>query len=253
MIKLKNIAVACTLVFSGLSVQAQEQHKMQDQDAKMEMNKSQNDYGKLEKTQDEIEKTQIEIYSIVQNHPDFTYSYDRKDNTITAVNIEGVSSAQDERRLETHLLRLAELRDEIKNQSNRVGVFYVTEQPPKPKKGYDELYDNLYDNIEYPENAEDTGLEGNVYVKFVVDHKGNVENVIATTNLDPKASEHFASDELIKEAKEAVKSTSGQWEPAKIGDVAVAQWVVLPVMFRIEEPPALERVVMEDDFSEEDY
>lgn len=221
------------------------QDKMGQNQMGQTKNQNQQNYGQIEQTQDEIEQTQFEIYAIVEQHPDFTYKYDFQDNTVTAVNIEGVEDKEQEQKLERQLLQLAELRQQIRNQSTRTGIYYVSEKEPKPKEGYDELYEDLYAGITYPEAAERDGVEGNIYAKFIVDHEGNVEHVVTTVDVEP--TDHFAVEEMKEEVKKAVKNTSGEWEPAKIGGVAVSQWVVLPVQFKVKTPPSLEPLVMDLD------
>lgn len=218
-----------------------------DQQGNMgEMNR--NKHSQLEQTQSEIENAQLEIYTIVERHPDFTYKYDLQNNTITAVKVEGVSDPKDAEKLEKQLLELAEMRQNIENQPTSEGIYFVTEEEPKPKDGYEKLYNELYSNIQYPEAAERAGVEGNVYVKFIVDHEGNVDNVTTISSTQPE--EHFAIQEMEEVAKEAVKNTSGEWEPAKVGGVAVSQWVVLPVQFKVKTPPSLDPLVM-DEFDNE--
>ena len=55
-------------------------------------------------------------------------------------------------------------------------VFTLVENPPKFKGGTEAMYAFIKKNIQYPKEARDAGIEGKVYLKFIVDAKGNVRN-----------------------------------------------------------------------------
>jgi len=116
--------------------------------------------------------------------------------------------------------------------SNRMGIYYVAETEAKPSAGFDEFYEQLVSSVNYPSAAEDRSVEGIIFVKFLVDQDGNINHVVASEDLETSAN--WVVDEMKDEAKEAVKATSGKWEPAKVAGYPVAQWVVLPVQFKLD-------------------
>lgn len=138
-------------------------------------------YDEIERTQDQIEAKYVEVYGIMDQYPTSTYSYSYDDNgVVTSVLIEGVSVKEDKDRLGTYLVDLERLKTDIANLSNRLGVYYVSETKPEPKDGYRDFYTDLHSNLTYPELAEDRGLEGTVYVKFVVDDDGEIITAVAS-------------------------------------------------------------------------
>ncbi len=102
-------------------------------------------------------------------------------------------------------MSLEDLKRDIYNLSNRTGVYYVSESEPEPKMGYKRFYDKLHNELSYPEKVKDRGVEGTVYVKFVVDSDGEVSNAILSDDID---ADDYLVKALQKEAKEAVLATS---------------------------------------------
>lgn len=228
--KIGILAVTLCIMSSFNVLQAQ---KKQDEDV---------NYSELENKQDEIESLTLKIFDYYDDYPDFTYSYDYDDNgDLESVEIEGVNNLDDKKDLEKYLSDLAYLRDDIENMANRVNIYYVTETVPKPADGYEKFYDKLYANIDYPDVAVNNGIEGNVYVRFIVDDEGEILNTNAVHNID--SNNDYAVSEMVKEAKRAVKATSGEWIPGKVGDIAVANWMMVPVEFNIKQNPSIIRPV----------
>ena len=192
-------------------------------------------FDEVEKIQDNIEDMYVDIYRIIDKYPAVTYTYVYDNGQATAVNIEGIPENYDKKRLEVYLLDLDNMKHKLADISNRVGIYYMAETEPKPKMGYREFYENLYKSLTYPESATDNGVEGTVFVKFVVEDDGEVDHIIASEDIE--APGEWIVKDMKQEAKKAVKETSGNWEPAKIGGIPVAQWVVLPVQFKIKERP----------------
>jgi len=191
-------------------------------------------YEEIEKRQDDIEQMYMQIYGIIEEYPEATYDYMYDDGEVTAVVVENVPNANDKRQLELYLMDLEDMKKDIFNMTNRVGVYYVAETEPVPKDGYKSFYENLRGLVTYPEQAEDLGVEGTVYVKFVVNDKGDIANVIAAEDI--KTDTEWVVESMVAEAKRAVEATSGDWIPAKIAGIPVSHWVVIPVQFKVDSP-----------------
>lgn len=190
-------------------------------------------YEEIEKTQDEIESLYVNIYGIMDIYPKATYTYEYDNGMAKEVLITGVPKLSDKEQLELYLMSLEDLKRDIYNLSNRTGVYYVSESEPEPKMGYRDFYDKLHNELSYPEKVKDRGVEGTVYVKFVVDSDGEVSNAILSDDID---ADDYLVKALQKEAKEAVLATSGYWKPAKVGGINVASWAMVPVQFKLESP-----------------
>jgi hypothetical protein len=81
----------------------------------------------------------------------------------------------------------------------------------------EEIDNYFYDNEDV--NVAKIGLE------FTIDMQGNVSDIVVRKGLSPR---------LNKRAIEIIKSTSGKWTPARIGNKIVNQRLNLPIAFRIE-------------------
>ena len=82
----------------------------------------------------------------------------------------------------------------------------------------------LSNTIEYPEDAQENGIEGRVTVKYIVDLHGNISDVKAVSG----------PQELRKEAERAVRASSGKWTPAQKGGQAVKAYGSQVVTFQLE-------------------
>ncbi|MEO8068856.1 MAG: TonB family protein [Flavobacteriales bacterium] len=92
---------------------------------------------------------------------------------------------------------------------------------PGGEKG---LFAYLDKNVQYPAMEQDAGIQGRVFVEFVVDKDGSVLNVALKKGLSPG---------LDKEALRVVKAMP-KWAPAKMGGRPVKQLYRLPILFALE-------------------
>lgn len=102
--------------------------------------------------------------------------------------------------------------------------FAVVEQKPEFPGGQKELLKFLAKNSEYPEIAKENGIQGKVYVQFVIDKNGNVTSVQIARGVDPY---------LDKEAKRVV-SKLPDWKPGKQRGKAVPVTYIVPINFTLE-------------------
>jgi len=97
-------------------------------------------------------------------------------------------------------------------------IFLVVEEEPKLIGGLE----GLQKSIKYPEIARKAGIEGRVFIQFVVGEDGSVQNPIVTRGIHP------ALDEV---ALEAVKKA--KFIPGKQRGRAVKVQYALPITFRL--------------------
>lgn len=69
------------------------------------------------------------------------------------------------------------IEDEGERETEESIVFKVAETQPSFPGGTEALYKFLYGNIRYPELARETGIQGTVYVQFVVWNDGSIRNI----------------------------------------------------------------------------
>ncbi|NQU88415.1 MAG: TonB family protein, partial [Mariniphaga sp.] len=84
-------------------------------------------------------------------------------------------------------------------------VFLFAEQQPEFPGGARALYAYINNNVRYPVLAQENGIQGKVFVKFVVDVDGSVSNVEITRGVDSS---------LDKEAMRVIKSLP-KFKPGK--------------------------------------
>jgi len=191
----------------------------------------------IEKLQDENMDYLKQVYKIINDYPAFSYTYSYDNGMVEDVVVTGVESSIDRKRLDVMLFDLKSNQNMLKAHANRIGVFYSVDEQPEYKNGRDELQNKILNNLEYPENAKNWGVEGTVYVKFVVDENGEIP--FATTTSDVETSIERYAESLEEQAVEAVKATSGNWEPGEIENVQVASLAIVPITFDFQKDPSL--------------
>jgi len=107
------------------------------------------------------------------------------------------------------------------------GVIYeiVDEQAEFPG-GKEVMFKYLKDNLKYPEIAEEMGIEGKCYLKFIVSARGEVSNVKIMRGVTD-------CPECDKEAIRLVKGMP-KWKSGKINGKDVNSYYTLPVTFRLQ-------------------
>jgi len=110
------------------------------------------------------------------------------------------------------------------SSSATTDVIADPDTPPKPRGGLQAIYKKL----EYPELVAEAGIEGRVFVQFVVDASGSVTSAEAVSPTNGTAATH---DALEQAAIQAVKRTA--FEPGTTNGEPVASRMTLPVTFRL--------------------
>lgn len=100
----------------------------------------------------------------------------------------------------------------------------VAEQPEFPG-GMVALMNYLEKNIQYPKECKENNIQGKVYVNFVVNTDGTLDNI--------EISKSSGNEALDSEAVRLVKAMPN-WIPGKQNDgKAVRASFTLPVLFRL--------------------
>ena len=111
-----------------------------------------------------------------------------------------------------------------KDDTEEMPYIRVEEMPKFQGGGLEEFRMWVLKNLRYPEIAAENGVSGKVYVNFVVNAKGQVENAIVLKGADPA---------LDQESLRVVMA-SPKWEPGKQRDKTVRVQFTLPIHFVLQ-------------------
>lgn len=108
------------------------------------------------------------------------------------------------------------------DQASDKQVFYAVEEHAEFPGGTAAMFKFIMKNLKYPKDAWAKGIEGKVFVKFIVDKEGNVSNVEIMKGLSPSTD------------KEAIRLVSSfpKWSPGRQNGRAVKSQFILPIPFR---------------------
>ena len=109
-------------------------------------------------------------------------------------------------------------------QVDENGVYMVCDQMPMYPGGMQELMKFLQKNIQYPQDAEEKGIQGRVIVQFVVEKDGSIKDIKVVRGIDPS---------LDKEALRVINAMP-KWEPGKHKGEAVSVKYTVPVAFKMQ-------------------
>lgn len=101
--------------------------------------------------------------------------------------------------------------------------YTVLEERSEPYGGTKAFYQWVGSNLKYPKDAINVGIEGKVYVQFIVDKDGSL------TNIECVRGPGFG---LNKESERIIK-LAPKWKPAKQRGQLVKQRMILPINFRL--------------------
>lgn len=113
---------------------------------------------------------------------------------------------------------------ERKKKEKEQQVFDMVEQMPKFPGGQSALMQWLSTNMKYPKIAAENGIEGRVYVLFIVRSTGEITDIKIARSVDPSLDE------------EAIRTISRmpKWIPGKQGGEAVNVRYTMPLTFRLQ-------------------
>lgn len=112
--------------------------------------------------------------------------------------------------------------DVVVEESKKVMSF--VDEDAHFQNGHKDLMTYIQNNLEYPQYAINHNLKGKVYLKFVVDKNGKVQNVKVIRGASPC---------LDREAVRVI-SEMPNWVPGKLEGMNVASYFQLPLNFSLE-------------------
>ena len=119
---------------------------------------------------------------------------------------------------------IASYQNTKEQEDEEAQVFYIVEEMPEFPGGQLALRKFLANSIRYPVIAQENGIEGKVYVSFVVGKDGQVSNARVVRSVDPS---------LDKEALRVVNSLP-LWKPGKQRGQPVRVAFSVPISFVLQ-------------------
>ena len=119
---------------------------------------------------------------------------------------------------------IAPVNVEEEESAEEAQIFMVVESMPEYPGGEAALYKYLAENIKYPQMAKESGIQGRVFVTFVVERNGSVTDVRVLRGIGGGCDE---------EAIRVVQSMP-QWTPGKQRGKSVRVQYNLPVKFTLQ-------------------
>ncbi|NPA36411.1 MAG: energy transducer TonB [Chlorobi bacterium] len=103
-------------------------------------------------------------------------------------------------------------------------VFFIVEEMPEFPGGETALHQYIAKSIKYPVIAQENGIQGRVYVSFVINAKGEVTDIKIARGVDPA---------LDKEAIRVIKNMP-KWKPGKQRGKPVKVSFTVPINFVLQ-------------------
>jgi len=125
---------------------------------------------------------------------------------------------------------IAEEDEEIELSCDEGGVGYFdnlhfsfVETQAEPYGGLRAFFQNIHENLQYPPEFSRMGIEGRVYVQFVVDEVGVLSDFQVVRGLH----------ELLDQEVLRVMKLSPNWQSGNYRGVPVCQRIILPITFKL--------------------
>jgi protein TonB len=103
-------------------------------------------------------------------------------------------------------------------------VFVIVEEQAEFPGGLDSMYAYIHKNLKYPEAAKEKGIEGRVFVSFIIEKDGSISNVKILRGIGGGCDE--AAVEMIKNMP--------KWKPGTQRGKPVRVQFNLPIKFELE-------------------
>lgn len=140
-----------------------------------------------------------------------------EDNSVNIIGIAEYSATG--RFIEKHAIEEVPVRGETDPEDE---IFTIVEDQPQPIGGMAQFYQSIQANLEYPASAQSQGIEGKVFVQFVVDKDGSLTNVKVVKGIGSGCDE--AAVKVIQNAD--------KWKPGQQRGKNVRVRMILPITFR---------------------
>lgn len=110
------------------------------------------------------------------------------------------------------------------SSDTRIYDIALVEQKPEFAGGQKEMVKYLSNNIKYPPNARQANVSGKVYLSFIVEKDGSINDIRIKQGIG-----FGCDDEAIR-----VLRNSPKWKPGTVGGNAVRTFCILPINFQLD-------------------
>lgn len=104
------------------------------------------------------------------------------------------------------------------------GIYTMVDEIASPIFGYEMFYQHILHTINYPADARKQGLEGKVFIEFIVETNGEISDASVLKGI---------SHDIDQEAIRAFFQVRGKWNPAVLNNSVVRQKLVIPINFQL--------------------
>lgn len=113
--------------------------------------------------------------------------------------------------------------EQLTTQASVDEIFTKVDEMPSPQNGMQSLYQAIGSKLKYPVQARRMGIEGKVFVEFVVQKSGKLTDIRVLKGIGAGCDE----------AAKTVLSEIDNWNPGVLNGNAVAVKMVLPIVFKL--------------------
>ncbi len=117
-----------------------------------------------------------------------------------------------------------EIGEDFEEEEVEEAPVVIAEVSAQPQEGMPAFLQFIAQNIHYPKQAKRTGVEGKVFVQFIVEKDGTLSDIRAVRGIGAGCDE---------EALRVIK-LSKPWVPARQRGVPVRQRLIIPIHFRLQ-------------------
>lgn len=146
------------------------------------------------------------------------------DAVFSAENSEIKVSYEESQANGTRTFAIVEYNESVEALSSKTAqeeIFVIVEETAQPKEGMEKFYAFIINNVKYPKEAKDKGIEGRVFIEFVIEKDGSLTNLKVLKGIG-----HGCDDEAMR-----VLAMSPQWNPGRQRGMTVRQKMVMPIIF----------------------
>ncbi len=163
-----------------------------------------------EKTEPPQQKIEVPFFELVDDNSIIENEFEAFDSETTDDNIFNVTD-----------FVIASTKDKF-NKTDE--PFLFVEEMPEFPGGERALLNYLSNNVKYPVIAQENGIQGKVYISFVIDENGNINDVILVRGVDKSLD-----NEAIR-----VISSMPKWKPGKQRGESVKVRFNVPITFELK-------------------